>query len=121
MPSRSGNSLLFQADRSLNGISNAGGDVYSARAFSKGKNLVSPAQEGCAGCETRADGGEQNQVTFLQFLLFECCLHGKGYCAGGSVAKLLDVDDHFVQRHSEPFRSGRDDASIRLVRDEAIY
>ena len=81
--------------------------------------LELPAEEGGACGEAGAYAGEEDEIAFLEVVLFERCVHRNGDGAGGGVAEAVDVDDDAIEGEAEALGGGEDDALVRLVGDEA--
>ena len=61
----------------------------------------------------------KHQAFALQPMIVERRLHGQGNGGGGGVSEAVDIDDHPFQRQPQALRGRKNDALVRLVRDEA--
>src|SRR5581483_1009562 len=84
------------------------------------RRLKSPAPETSARRVSGTYGGEQYEISFFQPPATNRISRGERYCAGRGISVLIEVDDNFLGRQLQPFRSSGNYAFVRLVRDEKI-
>src|ERR1700735_3064577 len=83
------------------------------------RNSHLPAEEAGADGEARTNRSQKGQAYMLQPMVVKRCLHGQRDGGGSSVPEAVDVDDHPLQGQAQALRSRKNDALVRLMRDEA--
>src|SRR6185369_11401855 len=79
-----------------------------------------PLDHRCSPGESGAKNDQQNEITTLNPSLLDGFIQCNGYRSGGRVAILVQIHKHLLGFNPQPFTNGIDDATIGLVRDDAL-
>src|SRR5262245_28767907 len=79
---------------------------------------ISPPRQHAARRESRADSGEQGQVTFFQFAAVNRVADGQRDGRRGRIAVLMNVFDDLVLIEADLVCGGVNDPEVSLVGDE---